>query len=462
MSESNQHESIGIIIPVFNGERFIERALKSVYSQKLPVDFSLKIIVIDDKSEDCSVALILGLIEKFGLTNIDLIKRTANGGRAAARNIGIDIAVNSRLDWITFLDQDDWLPENSLFERLKWRGHAAWINGLQKFHLEVSSKPSWLRKEWLDQPQNGGVLGASLFPIRIFSWVGKFNEDLTNGGDDIDWFARFRKIGFSEKKLPVVVLNRGIHESNGSSNPNSSKDLLRMVRNSFSIDNKGSAVRIGVVMSIYNHSEFLVKALKSIQDQTYMPIEIIIIDDGSQPPITSEALKSINLPIQLHRLNKNMGQSYAKNYGVKKLSKCVDWIAFIDADDEWPKDRLLALSCELKDSKYDAVFGFMQFIDRSSNFINTELRQNRMLTSGLINKKIFEKENGFDVDIKFGDGIDLISRLMKSRSCFSHIQLITLLRRIHDNNMTASVSSDEISYKKVVRAHIQRMRGANP
>jgi len=91
---------ISVIIPVFNGERFLGEAIKSALSQTLP---PYEILVIDDGSTDGSAQL----AESFG-PPVRVI-RQENRGEAAARNRGIDAAQG---DWIAFLDCDDvWKPE---------------------------------------------------------------------------------------------------------------------------------------------------------------------------------------------------------------------------------------------------------------------------------------------------------------------------------------------------------------
>jgi glycosyltransferase involved in cell wall biosynthesis len=92
---------VDVIIPVFNGEETIRRALDSVLTQ--PLEFIGKIIVIDDGSTDCTADIV-------GAMNCDLIYLASgpNSGVAMARNKGIELATS---EWIAFLDADDvWGP----------------------------------------------------------------------------------------------------------------------------------------------------------------------------------------------------------------------------------------------------------------------------------------------------------------------------------------------------------------
>jgi glycosyltransferase involved in cell wall biosynthesis len=91
--------SISVVIPCYNGARYLGEALRSVADQ---THSPLEIIVIDDGSTDHSASV----AESSGL-RVRVI-RQENRGQAAARNRGIDEA---RGDWIAFLDADDlWMP----------------------------------------------------------------------------------------------------------------------------------------------------------------------------------------------------------------------------------------------------------------------------------------------------------------------------------------------------------------
>ena len=92
---------------------------------------------------------------------------------------------------------------------------------------------------------------------------------------------------------------------------------------------------ISVVIPTYNREEVLQRALASVYAQTYKPKEVIIIDDGSTDK-TSQILKLF--PDAKYYFQKNAGVSSARNSGIKKAS--YEWIAFLDSDDEWHRDKL--------------------------------------------------------------------------------------------------------------------------
>lgn len=103
----NKEKIFSIIIPVYNGEYTIERALASLISNK---KFIKEVVVINDCSTDGTQRLINKFI-KNNYFNIKVIRNTEKLGVGYSRRIGIQ---KSKGEWITFLDADDCLTANSL------------------------------------------------------------------------------------------------------------------------------------------------------------------------------------------------------------------------------------------------------------------------------------------------------------------------------------------------------------
>ncbi len=100
---------ISVIIPVYNGEDFVERCLNSVLKQTFS---DYEIIIVNDGSTDNSKKI----CEEFAYenSNIRVFNKEKNCGHAPARNTGIDLAFESDSEWITFIDCDDWIDEHFL------------------------------------------------------------------------------------------------------------------------------------------------------------------------------------------------------------------------------------------------------------------------------------------------------------------------------------------------------------
>ena len=99
---------------------------------------------------------------------------------------------------------------------------------------------------------------------------------------------------------------------------------------------------ISVIMPHYNSGLDLKRAYKSVLNQTLLPAEIIIIDDCSlDKSIIIDILDNHNYTIvnlKVMFLEKNSGPSFARNLGVKSASSA--YIAFLDSDDVWVRNKL--------------------------------------------------------------------------------------------------------------------------
>ncbi len=103
------HASISVVIPCYNAEQTIERALASVAAQTL---VSSEVLCVNDGSTDSTGKRLRGLQSRFKDLNIQIITSTDQRGAAGARNTGWNVAKG---DYIAFLDADDTWHPNKLF-----------------------------------------------------------------------------------------------------------------------------------------------------------------------------------------------------------------------------------------------------------------------------------------------------------------------------------------------------------
>ena len=115
-------QSISVVIPLYNKELEVERALQSVIHQSLQVG---EIIVVDDGSTDRSRSIVERVLGENPETNIRLITQP-NGGVSMARNRGIQAAKG---DYVALLDADDW-----------WlSGYIAEVCRLMEYHPDADA-----------------------------------------------------------------------------------------------------------------------------------------------------------------------------------------------------------------------------------------------------------------------------------------------------------------------------------
>ena len=96
---------------------------------------------------------------------------------------------------------------------------------------------------------------------------------------------------------------------------------------------------VDIILPNYNKSKFIEDAINSVISQTYKNWHLYIIDDSSTDNSHEVINKFSNLKnVTVVKLNKNMGPAFCRNYGMR-MSKS-KYIAFIDSDDGWTKNKL--------------------------------------------------------------------------------------------------------------------------
>jgi glycosyltransferase involved in cell wall biosynthesis len=98
------------------------------------------------------------------------------------------------------------------------------------------------------------------------------------------------------------------------------------------------AFGVSVVVPIYNRPEKGRRAINSICQQTYPVKEVIVVDDGSQPPFILSDHQKLDIRVKVIRLEKNVGQQSARNIGIDAATAPL--IAFCDSDDVWHSNKL--------------------------------------------------------------------------------------------------------------------------
>ncbi len=96
-------------------------------------------------------------------------------------------------------------------------------------------------------------------------------------------------------------------------------------------------MKISVVIPTYEREQLVPRAIESVLAQSFMPYEIIVVDDGSTDNTKKVLSEKFGKKIR-YFYKKNGGVSSARNYGMRKAKG--DLVAFLDSDDIWMKDKL--------------------------------------------------------------------------------------------------------------------------
>ena len=142
--------------------------------------------------------------------------------------------------------------------------------------------------------------------------------------------------------------------------------------------------KISIIVPIYNAEKWLEKCIKSIIDQTYKNIEILLINDGSKDKsleICEEFAKKDNRIVVINK--KNEGVSISRNIGIEKSTG--KYIKFVDSDDWLEKDTCEELIDLINKEKTDlAICGLNIY------------QNGKLLRTPHLDKKIVEIKKGLE------------------------------------------------------------------
>lgn len=127
---------------------------------------------------------------------------------------------------------------------------------------------------------------------------------------------------------------------------------------------------ISIIMAAYNAENTIEKAMNSVLAQTYCNWELIVVNDCSKDNTVSIIQR---FALQDHRVRMlenqvNSGVSKTRHYGVEQARG--EWIAFLDSDDAWTKDKLEKQVCLQQEKNAELIFTGSNFMDEDGNDIN--------------------------------------------------------------------------------------------
>ena len=209
---------VSVVIPVFNGERYLAAALESVAGQTRPPQ---EIIVVDDGSRDGSSAVARAFA---GVRYVAQEHR----GQSAARNHGAALA---RGEYLAFLDADDLWVGDKLERQLAVLTTDPNVDAVfgwaAQFLDPATASPADLL---LRPPMPAQLPGTMMIRRTAFDRVGGYRSDWMVG-EVVEWYARAIDTGLVMRMVDGVVLRRRVHVDNlGQRTKGGRTDYLRALR----------------------------------------------------------------------------------------------------------------------------------------------------------------------------------------------------------------------------------------
>jgi len=219
-----------------------------------------------------------------------------------------------------------------------------------------------------------------------------------------------------------------------------------------------------VIIPAYNATAHLAEAVASVRRQPHAPAEIIVIDDGSTDD-TAALAASLGPDIRCLR-QENQGPAAARNHGIAAARH--DHLAFIDADDLWPADKIakqLGLLVEHPDLQM--VLGLQQFFRlapdpeqpdgppiprfEQPSFIY-------LVGCGVYRSSVFKRIGGFDETMRYGEDTDWFFRSWEQDTPMRIILEPMVHYRQHAGGMTHGRDAVQKGYLRVLKKSMDRRR----
>ena len=132
---------------------------------------------------------------------------------------------------------------------------------------------------------------------------------------------------------------------------------------------KEKKIKIDIILPNFNSSDYIKETIKSIINQTFKNWRLIIVDDCSDKKTKAILRKfSKNKKIKIFWLKKNKGAGYCRNYAIKK-SKSL-YLAFIDSDDLWAKDKLETQLRFMENNNYLFTYTNYETFGKRTKFVS--------------------------------------------------------------------------------------------
>jgi alpha-1,6-rhamnosyltransferase len=196
---------------------------------------------------------------------------------------------------------------------------------------------------------------------------------------------------------------------------------------------------VSVIIPAYNAEAGLERTLASVFAQDYSPFEVIVVDDGSTDTTTAVAAGVAG--VRCIR-QENAGPSAARNRGVDEAGG--EFLAFVDADDEVPPNKLSIQAGYLLDHpEAGCVLGRQEVAEDGAgapDWIGRDPIFGDLggvpLMSMVVRRKVFVELGGFDRGLRIAEDRDLLVRMRERGVGIGVVPEVVLRRHFHGRNLT--------------------------
>ena len=220
---------------------------------------------------------------------------------------------------------------------------------------------------------------------------------------------------------------------------------------------------ISVIIPTYNRGQTISKSVQSVLNQSYIDLEVIIIDDGSTDNTEKIILELEDSRISYYKNTSNIGACGSRNKGIE-IAKG-EFIAFQDSDDEWLPEKLKEQINFLKKVDCDVVFCSMERLlgkkkeiyppynpNNNSDLYKQLLYENCTSTQTLLGKSYVFKKITFDEGMPRFQDWELMLRITADYSV-KHLNKVLVKSYIQKDSISLNSSSAISGLEMIYRIH---------
>lgn len=219
---------------------------------------------------------------------------------------------------------------------------------------------------------------------------------------------------------------------------------------------------VSVIIPVYNGARHLRAALESVFAQTYRPIEVIVVDDGSAD---DSGVIAQSFPEVRYIRQANQGVAAARNNAIAAAGG--EFFAFLDQDDVWTPEKLrLQIGHLLSNPDLGYTLTQQKFFIEPGGKLPAWFRKELfdsvhtgwVLGTLVVRRTTFEKIGNFATGYSAANDSDWFFRAKAAEIPMAVVPELLLLKRIHEANESARAKEVLSELRKVVKSSLDRQR----
>lgn len=221
---------------------------------------------------------------------------------------------------------------------------------------------------------------------------------------------------------------------------------------------------ISVIIPTYNRGHYIVEAVESVLSQTFSPLEIIVVDDGSTDNTIDVLAPYVERLAYIRQENRGIGA--ARNLGVARSTS--EFIAFLDDDDLWLPDKLrLQMNAYRQAPDLDAVYCHVeQFISPELSagaaarlrHLAGKVQPAPISCAMLVRRVAFLRVGPFDEALNIAVDMDWYARLCETELKTAMLDQVLYRRRLHSSNVNILYAHEQSERLSVLKRALDRRR----